>query len=65
MDTSKILDTGDLMRLNKSVAYMSYLLKDVSEYILMKTSNGAPIYNLRKIKEGINTIKLIIEKCFG
>jgi hypothetical protein len=44
---------------------MSYLLKDVCDYILAKTNNGAPLYNLRKIKEDINTIKSIIEKYFG
>lgn len=64
-DISKVLNTAELMRLNKSVSYMSYLLKDVCEYILLKTSSGAPIYNLRKIKEDINTIKNIIEKYYG
>jgi hypothetical protein len=64
IDIAKILNTGELMKINKSVSYMSYILKDVCEYILLKTSNGAPLYNLRRIKVGINTIKSIIEKCF-
>ena len=64
-DIPKILNTVELMKINKSVSYMSYMLKDICEYILQKTSNGAPLYNLRKIKEGINTIKSIIEKYFG
>jgi hypothetical protein len=58
----KVVNSSDLLKQNRCVSYMSFILKEVCDFFLAKTNNGVPVFKLKLMKDEINKIKEHIEK---
>jgi hypothetical protein len=58
----KIVNSSDLLKLNRCVSYMSFILKEVCDFFMAKLSNNIPVFKIKMLQEKINGIKSKIEK---
>ena len=56
----KILSSSDYLKINRSVSYMTFFLKEVYDYCSMKI-NGTYVIELRKIKHKLDNYKNLID----
>jgi hypothetical protein len=49
----KVLSSQDLLKQNRCVSYMTFFLKEIYDYMSLKTNDGVPIYNLRRVNNRI------------
>jgi hypothetical protein len=63
-DHPKILSSGDLLKLSRSVSYMTFILKEIYEYTTAKLGDETPIFGIRKsyndlvaMKDKLNHLK--------
>lgn len=64
LEHPKLLSSSDLMKINRCVSYLTFILKEFNDYSTAKLPDGTPVYQLRKAKadlgkltHGINTVK--------
>jgi hypothetical protein len=60
----KILSSSDYLKINRSVSYMTFFLKEVYDYCTTKI-NGTFASVLRKIKEEIDYVTNILNKLYN
>lgn len=58
----KILNSSDFLKLNRSVSYMTFIIKELCDFILMKTVDGLPVYKLKDISQEIDSLRGKISK---
>lgn len=58
----KILSSADLLKINRSMSYMTFILKEIYEYITAKLSDGTALFSLREAKREINELNERINK---
>ena len=58
----KILSSPELLKLNRCISYMSFIIKEIYDYMLMKSSDGKLIFHLRNLKINIQHKMEINEK---
>ena len=58
-ENPKLLSPNDLLKLNKCVSYMAFMLKEIYEFATLKTVDGTYLY---QIKESKIKHKELIEK---
>lgn len=58
----KILNSSDFLKLNRSVSYMTFIIKELFDYCTAKTIDGLPIFKLRESAKKIQNLKDDIEK---
>lgn len=61
-DNPKLLNSSDLLKMSRSVSYMTFILKEVFDYLNMKTSDGTFIYMIRTARKTNPLIKEKIDK---
>ena len=67
-DNPKIIVSPDLLKLNKCVSFMTFIIKEIYDYTILKSSDGALLVKIRsQISEyQMNKEKLEkIKKFFG
>ncbi len=52
-----ILDSSRLLNHNRSVSYISHILKELCQYHFMKTNNGITLYKIRNVVEDLKRTK--------
>jgi hypothetical protein len=60
-DNPKIFSSGDLTKLNRSVSFMSYILKEMYDFVSIKYE-GVSILSLRLLKKQIEDLKTSLTK---
>jgi hypothetical protein len=60
-ENPKIFSSGDLTKLNRSVSFMSYILKEMYDFVTIKYE-GVSILSLRLLKKEIDEIKTSLTK---
>lgn len=60
----KILNSSDFLKLNRSVSYMTFIIKELFDYITAKTSDGLPIYQLKEASEKMDYLRNDIDKMY-
>lgn len=65
-ENPKILSSSDLLKLSRSVSYMTFILKELYEFSSQKTNDGTSLFSLRKAKKELNGLneKLSILKSY-
>ena len=58
----KILSSIDMARINRPISYMTFFIKEVVEYMSLKTSDGVYYYDLRNKSKIMKDNKNIIER---
>ena len=56
-DNPKLLSSSDLMKINRCVSYLTFILKEINDFTTAKLSDGTPVYQIRKIKNDIKAIE--------
>lgn len=64
-DHPKLLSSPDLLKLNRCVSYMTFIIKEIYDYYSLKTSDGTLVFKLRKAKANIQKLKEEAEKVQG
>lgn len=54
-----LLSSSEMLKLNRSVSYMTFIIKEILTYLFTKTSDGTHYYALR---EALNDSKSLNEK---
>ena len=57
----KLLNSSELLKLNKVVSYASFILKEIYEFQTTKTSEGEYLYIIKDIKKKNDDLQLKIE----
>ena len=64
----RVLNSSDFLKINRSVSYMTFIIKELFDYYTAKTTDGIPLYKLKKIvkkmeelKEKVNILKKYIK----
>jgi hypothetical protein len=52
----KVLVSSELLKLHRSVSYMTFILKEIYEYTIAKAQDGTPLYTLRNAKNDLITL---------
>lgn len=60
-ESPKIFSSNDLMKLNRSISYTTFTLKEIYDYFTAK-HDGISINNLRILKNDIDKIKNLLSK---
>lgn len=58
-ENPKLLSSSDLMKINRCVSYLTFILKEINDFTTAKLSDGTPVYKIRQLK---NEVKLIEEE---
>ncbi len=65
----RILNSSDFLKINRSVSYMTFIIKELFDYYTAKTTDGIPLYKLKSIvlkmdalRESILYMKKFIRK---
>jgi hypothetical protein len=58
----KVVNSTDLIKLSRTVSYMTFILKECCDYYMAKTSNNTPVYKIKMLNEEINTLKAKCER---
>lgn len=53
----KILNSTDFLKINRSISYMTFIVKELCDFITAKTNDGLPIYKLREIKNHMREVR--------
>lgn len=61
----KLLSSSDLMKINRCVSYLTFILKEFNDYATAKLSDGTPACQVRKAKNSVEPIKKQIENLKG
>lgn len=56
-ENPKMLVPNDLLKINKSVSYMAFMLKEIYEFSMSKTADGTPIYLIKDAKVRLTALK--------
>lgn len=56
-DNPKILSSPDLLKINRCVSYMTFILKEVCEYVCAKTPDETPLFAIRNLNRKISATK--------
>lgn len=56
----KILNSAELLKLNRSVSYMTFIIKEIYEYLTYKTQEGIPIYKIKQTTEKISNLEKLL-----
>ena len=59
-DYPKLLNSSELLKLSRSVSYMTFILKEVFDYLNLKASDGTHVYLIRTARKTSMELK---EKC--
>lgn len=49
----RIFTTADILKINRSMSYLTFVLKDLKEYVLQKTDDGIYFEEIRNAKKKI------------
>lgn len=55
-ENPKILSSPDLLKINRCVSYMTFILKEICDYICARLPNETPLFGIRKL----NRLKLFV-----
>ncbi len=58
-ENPKILSPPDLLKINRSVSYMTFILKEIYESVSLKTPEGESVFHIRKLYKKVNEINKI------
>jgi len=58
----KIMNSSDLLKINRSVSYMTFILKELVDYCIAKSHDGTPLFKLRVITNEYKAKKSVIDK---
>lgn len=58
----RILNSSDFLKLNRSVSYMTFIIKELFDYCTAKTTDGIPIFKLKEVSNKIKGLKEDAEK---
>ena len=61
-ENPSLLIAKDLMKINRCMSYMSFVLKDIFEYADAKGPDGTNLTVVRNAKEEISKSKVMLEK---
>ena len=67
-ENPKILSSPDLLKINRCVSYMTFILKEICEYVCAKTYDETPLYSIRKLNGNRNILREQMEylnKCLA
>jgi hypothetical protein len=53
----KLLSSSDLMKINRCVSYITFILKEIYDFTTAKLTDETPVYKMRKLSNKINDIK--------
>ena len=53
----KLLATSELIRINRTMSYMTFIFKDIKEYVLKKLNDDVYYEELRYARKRINELK--------
>lgn len=53
----KIFSTVDLIKINRTISYLSFILKDIKEFALKKHEDGVFYQEIRHAKQRMTKIK--------
>lgn len=56
----KILSSSDFLKVNRSVSYMTFIVKELFDFYTARTNDGIPIFRLKEYRVKIQTIKDLI-----
>jgi hypothetical protein len=56
----KIFVTADLIKINRSMSYMTFVFKDIRDFVLKKTNDGVFYEEIRYAKRRIQELKAMI-----
>jgi hypothetical protein len=57
-----VVSSPEMIKVNKSVSYMSFILKELCDFFMAKTSHDVPVYRVKVLNDEINLIKSKCEK---
>ena len=60
-ENPKILSSPDLLKMNRCVSYMTFMLKEIHDYESAKTNNDIPLFTIRNFIKMKNQIKEKLE----
>lgn len=52
-ENPKIFATADILKQNRSMSYLTFVLKDIKEYVIQKTDDGVYYEEIRTAKRKI------------
>lgn len=55
-DNPKLLNSSELLKLSRSVSYMTFILKDIFDFVNMKTPDGTLVYLVRTSRKTQNDL---------
>ena len=58
----KALSSPDLLKLNRCVSYMTFILKEAYDFYALKSPDGVSAIKLRQIKKEVDQLKDKVEK---
>jgi len=61
-ELDRILNSTNLIKINKTLSYLSFTLKEMVNYTLQQTERGIPFYLLKDAMKKINKLKDSNEK---
>jgi hypothetical protein len=56
-ENPKILSSPDLLKINRCVSYMTFILKEVCEFVCAKTPDETPLYSIRNLNRQVISLK--------
>jgi hypothetical protein len=61
-NNKNILVSSNIIKINKTMSYVTFIMKEIYDYVNMKTSDGTLIMNLKKQKLELEKLKEKINK---
>ena len=56
-ENPKLLNPNDLLKLNKCVSYMAFMLKELYDFATLKTTEGIYLYQIKDLKINYEELK--------
>ncbi len=53
----KLFNTSELIKINRAMSYLSFVFKDIKEYVTKKTDDGVFYEEIRFVKRRIKLLK--------
>jgi hypothetical protein len=58
----KILSSPDLLKINRSMSYMTFILREIYDYYSQKTPDGVHLFTIRNFKNEIQSLSEKLNK---
>lgn len=56
----KVLNSSDFLKINRSVSYMTFIVKELFDYFMAKTSDGIPLFLLKEYKQRMSNMREVV-----